>query len=104
MERDALLKEVKRAVAEVGPGAEISLYGSRARGHSHAESDWDFLILVDGTVSDERIDAIRHRLYEVGWACGQVLCSIVRSREQWSSRPLIDTPFHRNVKLEGIEL
>jgi predicted nucleotidyltransferase len=104
MDRDALLRQAKRTVLEVEPTAEVVLYGSRARGDSGTGSDWDFLILVDGPVDDERIDRIRHRLYEIEWASGEVLSSIVRSREQWGSQPLRDTPFHRNVELEGIVL
>ena len=104
MERDALLEKVKRVVAEVEPNAEIVLYGSRARGDSEVESDWDFLVLVDGFVDDTRVDRIRHRLYEIEWESDQILSSIVRSREQWNSLPLNKTPFHRNVELEGIVL
>ena len=104
MDRDTLLKEVKEAIREIEPTAEVVLYGSRARGDSGTGSDWDFLILVDGPVDDERVDRIRHRLYEIEWASGQILSSIVRSRQQWSSHPLRDTPFHRNVELEGITL
>jgi predicted nucleotidyltransferase len=104
MDRDALLKQVKDAVLEIEPTAGVILYGSRARGDSRVESDWDFLILVDGSVDDARIDRIRHRLYEIEWGAGQVLSSIVRSRQQWSSHPLNDTPFHSKVELEGIVL
>ncbi len=104
MDRDTLSKQVKEAILEIEPAAEIVLYGSRARGDSDAESDWDFLVLVDGPADDDRVDRIRHRLYEIEWESGQVLSSIVRSREQWSSQPLNSTPFHRNVELEGIVL
>jgi len=104
VEREALLEKIKRVVAEVEPEAEIILYGSRARGDSDAESDWDFLVLVDGFVDDARVDRIRHRLYEIEWESDQILSSIVRSREQWNSPPLNGTPFHRNVELEGIAL
>jgi predicted nucleotidyltransferase len=45
MLRAELLERVKQAVHEVEPEADIVLYGSRARGDAHAESDWDFLIL-----------------------------------------------------------
>ena len=31
------------------------------------------------------MDAIRHRLYEVEWECGEVISSIVRRREEWHS-------------------
>ncbi len=104
MDRDTLLTQVKEAVLGIEPTAGVILYGSRARGDSNADSDWDFLILVDGRVNDARIDAIRHRLYEIEWESDQVLSSIVRDREQWNSGPLNGTPFHRNVELEGIVL
>ena len=104
MNRDVLLRQVKQAVAEVEPEAEIVLYGSRARGDCDAQSDWDFLVLVEGSASDDRIDRIRHRLYEVEWESGEVLSAIVRSREEWGGQPLRGTPFHRNVEREGIVL
>ena len=57
VQRAELLERVKHAVHEVEPEADIVLYGSRARGDAHAESDWDFLILLDGEVDDARTDA-----------------------------------------------
>ncbi|MBL7152440.1 MAG: nucleotidyltransferase domain-containing protein [Phycisphaerae bacterium] len=104
MNREALLVHVKRAVHEVEPGAEVFLYGSRARKDCRAQSDWDFLILVEGAVSDERVDRIRHRLYEIEWDCDQVLCSVVRSREEWNSPRYKTMPFHQNVTADGILL
>jgi len=104
MDRGTLLAQVKDAVLGIEPTAEVILYGSRARGDSNADSDWDFLILVDGRVDDGRVDAIRHSLYEIEWKSDQVLSSIVRNRDQWNSRPLKGTPFHRNIELEGIAL
>jgi predicted nucleotidyltransferase len=52
MRRDVLLRKVKQAVGEVEPEAEIILYGSQARGDSNAQSDWDFLVLVDGHIAE----------------------------------------------------
>jgi predicted nucleotidyltransferase len=80
------------------------LYGSRARGEAHAESDWDFLILLDGVVDDRRIDAIRHRLYEIEWDCGEVLSSIVRSRQEWGSALQQATPFAKILREQGIRV
>jgi len=99
-----LLCQVKRAVCEIEPEAQILLYGSRAREDSDAQSDWDFLILVDGALDDERIDRIRHRLYEIEWDCDEVLCSVVRNREEWNSPRYRNMPFHQNVAAEGILL
>jgi predicted nucleotidyltransferase len=64
VKRDELLEYVKQTICEIEPDADIILYGSRDRGDARAESDWDFLMLLDGGVDDKRTDAIRHRLYE----------------------------------------
>ncbi len=104
MQRAELLKRVKQAVHEVEPAADIVLYGSRARGNAHAESDWDFLILLDGVVDDARTDAIRHRLYDIEWDGGEVLCSIVRSRQEWDSSLQQVTPFAKILREQGIRM
>jgi predicted nucleotidyltransferase len=104
MNKKELLEQVKRAIREIEPDAEIILYGSRAREDSNAQSDWDFLILLDGPVHDERIDNIRHRLYQIEWENDEVLCCIVRTREEWNSIRYVSMPFRQNVEREGIVL
>jgi uncharacterized protein len=104
MNQEKLLEQIRQAICEVEPDAEIILYGSRSRGDALSESDWDFLILVDGPLSDERTDRIRHRLYEIEWESGQVISSIVRSHEEWNSDLYQAMPFHQRVQQEGIRL
>ena len=104
MNRDELIEQVKKAVNEIEPDAEIILYGSRSRGDSTAESDWDLLILLDGTIDDERIDRIRYRLYEIEWHSGEVLSSIIRNRKEWHSFPYTTMPLYHKVENEGILL
>lgn len=104
VQRTELLARVKQAVHEVEPEADIVLYGSRARGDAHAESDWDFLILLDGVVDEARTDAIRHRLYDIEWDCDAVLCSIVRSRQEWGSSVQQVTPFAKTLREQGIRV
>ncbi|MFO7860178.1 MAG: nucleotidyltransferase domain-containing protein [Desulfosalsimonas sp.] len=104
MNREELLEKIRHAVSEVEPGAEIILYGSRSRGDAVSESDWDFVVLVDGPLSDARTDRIRHRLYEIEWDSGEVISSIVRSREQWNSDLYQAMPFHQQVEQEGVRL
>jgi predicted nucleotidyltransferase len=99
-----LLKQVKIAVQEIEPEAEILLYGSRARGDSTDQSDWDFLILVDGKVDDNRTDRIRHRLYEVEWETGEVISSIIRNKKEWKSSAYRSMPIYRVIEREGIAL
>ena len=104
MIRKDLLKEVKNAVQEIETGAEILLYGSRARGDSVDQSDWDFLILLEGKVNDKRTDQIRHRLYEIEWETGEVISSIIREKKEWNSRLYRSMPIHKVIEREGIVL
>jgi len=104
MSRDELLKQIKQAVRECEPNAEIILYGSRSRGDAVQESDWDFLILVDGHLNDERTDQIRHRLYEIEWESGEIISSIVRNREEWNSDLYQSMPLYQRVEQEGIKI
>jgi predicted nucleotidyltransferase len=104
MNQDELIEQIKQTVRKVEPEADIILYGSRSRGNAISESDWDFLILVDGPISDERTDRIRHRLYEIEWESGEVLSTIVRNREEWNSDLYQAMPFHQRVQKEGIRL
>ena len=87
MNQDKLLKQIKQAVLDIERDAEIILYGSRSRGDSVSESDWDLLILVNGEVNDDRINKIRYQLYEVEWKSGEIISSIIRNRNVWNSSP-----------------
>ena len=104
MKKDELIEKIKRTVHDTEPEAEIILYGSRSREDARTESDWDILVLVDGPITDERTDRIRHRLYELEWESGEVISSIVRSIEEWNSTLYQVMPFHQRVQEEGIRL
>ena len=104
MERQALLRNVKKVIHEIEPSAEVILYGSRARKDFTSESDWDFLVLLDGPVDDECADRIRHLLYESEWECDEVLCYVICSREEWNSPHYRAMPFHQNIEQEGIAI
>ena len=104
MNTSTLLGEVKTVIQEVEPTADVILFGSRARDQASADSDWDFLVLITGQADDARIDKIRHRLYEIEWASGEVLSSIVWSREEWDSEPYRFMPLHQEVERDGVRL
>ena len=101
MKGKQLLSQIKNAVHEIEPDADVILYGSRSRDEARLESDQDFLVLVNGTVDEDRIDSIRHRLYKIEWECGEVITCIVRCREDWDSPLYKNMPFHENVEREG---
>jgi predicted nucleotidyltransferase len=100
----ALGKHLKEVVHVVEPGAQIILYGSRARGDAQPDSDWDLLILLDGVVDLARERAIWHRLYPLELDLEEVLCPVVLSRQDWGSALYQAMPFHQNVDQDGLVL
>lgn len=96
--------QVKQVVSEIEPKADVILYGSRARGTSEGDSDWDFLILTATCPNRELKQEIRRRLYEIEWATGEVISSVIHGKDEWN-RPVFSlSPFHANVDHEGIRL
>lgn len=96
------VRRIKEAVLEVEPSAEVYLYGSRVRGDTHDESDWDFLILLDGPVTEQKKHAIRSRIYEVELDAEEVASLIFYRRSEWNGAQW--TPFRENVRREAVVL
>jgi uncharacterized protein len=96
-----ILSEIKRIVTEKDSTAKIYLYGSRSRGSSHKESDWDILILLDKEkITPEIEEAISFPLYDLEFETGEVISPMIYSEYEWNTRYRI-TPFYHNVMREG---
>ena len=100
----ALLEGCRDAVRALVPGAEVILYGSRARGDAGPESDYDLLVLVDGPVDWRLEDQIRQRLYGLELETGAVVTINAYNRSDWCSPLYRAMPFTQNVEREGIVL
>jgi predicted nucleotidyltransferase len=99
-----LTERIKKTILGLEPSAEIILYGSRARDDYREYSDWDFLILVDGRVDNDRADRIRRALFEIELDTDQIISSIVRDRQEWNSPRYSVVPLRMNIEQEGIRL
>ena len=100
----ALLHRIREAIHDVEPTAQVILYGSRARGDAHPDSDWDLLVLLAGPVDHRRTAAVRHRLYPLEVEADIVVSAMVLSDKEWNSPLAQAMPFHANVMREGVAL
>ena len=100
----SLLKKVQNKVHSLLPGADIILYGSRARLEADLESDWDFLILSDQQPDQQIVAELRDRMYELELESDTVLSTIVRSRDEWNSELYSILPFKELVERDGVVL
>ena len=99
------LRRYKAALDEQFPGIieELLLYGSKARGDDHADSDLDILII---TCDVDR--ATQRSMRWVGYllaATSSALPSImVYTRAAWDHSATMDSPFVREVEQDAVPL
>lgn len=97
---DAITGKARQIVPH---SAEVILFGSRARGDAHEDSDWDVLILLDKErITSQDIDDYTYPLRELGWSYNQCINAILYTKKDWNKS--ITSPFRQNVISEGVRL
>jgi predicted nucleotidyltransferase len=101
MGQEDFLQRIKKIVLEREQDAKIYLYGSRVKGTSHTESDWDLLILLKKDSITSGVEKnITDPLYDLELETGEIISPMIYSEQDWNSRYGI-TPFYNNVMREG---
>jgi len=79
------------------------LYGSRARGTEHADSDWDILILLNKEKEEfEDFGRYAYPITLLGAEYGQAILPQIYTKRQWESMSF--TPFYKNVEQDKVVL
>jgi len=99
-----LLQRCKEAIRQVVPDADVILYGSRARGDANEYSDYDILIIVNGSVDMALEERILDKIYPLELETCEVLTFIVYSTQDWNSPLYRAMPLHKNVDRDGVIL
>lgn len=99
-----ILSKIQSLGRQVVPkDSRLVLFGSRARGDFHDNSDWDLLILLNkDKISASDYDNITYPFAELGWQIGEMINPIIYTKSDWEKRNF--TPFYKNVMKEGITL
>jgi predicted nucleotidyltransferase len=104
MDQNQIQERIKKIIHDKDPKAIAYLFGSRARGDFHPDSDWDILILVDANpVTNEIEDNFRDDLYDIELESGQIISAFIYPKGYWKST-LFYSPLYKNVNKEGILL
>jgi len=103
-DKDNILGLVKQKVSALAPHARLSLFGSRATGNYHEDSDYDILIIVPQNEWNMSIkQEIENLLLEAGLTEGVFINAFVESKENWETDPGL-YPLYLNAEKEGILL
>ena len=97
------LAEYRRALSEHHPGAVVRMlvYGSKARGESHPDSDVDVLLNVKNDA-----DSLKRPLRDIGYelaATSDAVPSILAyTEDEWRERNEKGYPFQRAVERDAV--
>ena len=98
-----ILDAIRAKLKTVAPDARAILFGSRARGNSTQDSDWDILILLNkNKIETSDYDNVAYPLFELGWQMDEQFSIKLYTFNEWHKRSF--TPFYKNVEQEGIIL
>ena len=101
---DNQIERIRVTLTNVLPkGSAAWLFGSRARGDSRADSDWDILVVVDkDRLTFKDYSTITYPLTELGWDMGEEINPVMYTRQEWDEN--VNTPFRDNVERDAILL
>lgn len=95
------IKEVAQAI--IPKGGHVLLYGSRARGDAHEDSDWDILVILDKPkIEQDDYDHVVYPLTALGWRIGEMIIPVIYTSKEWKQCSF--TPFYKNVEQEAISI
>ena len=104
MDRQEFINRIKTSIKKKDPGADIYLYGSRARGDDRKDSDWDILVITPKEkITFEYESDIRDPIFDLELESGQIISLLVYSKSDWQNRQSI-SPLFKNVSKEGIRI
>lgn len=98
-----MIQAFKEKASQILPkGSRVALYGSRARGNTRPNSDWDLHILIPG---EEKLplslwDKYAWPFSEIGLYLNEEINPRLYSFAGWLNRSLL--PFYQNVEKDAV--
>ncbi len=92
-----IVRKIKKIVKGKVPSAKVYLYGSRAKGTSRDNSDWDILILLkDNILTSELETEISYSLFDLEIETGEIISPMIYSEKDWNRKYSV-APFYKNL-------
>lgn len=87
LDKGEILSKIKSLVKDEIPDAKVYLFGSRATGKVHEESDWDILILTSGKVDKSLKKKVHYKLSSISLKINDFIdCTFVNQKD-WNEAP-----------------
>lgn len=96
-----VLDELARRIRTRYPEARIWMFGSRARGDSAWDSDFDVCVVLK-TTSDEADEFVRDVAWEVGFENERIITTVILTIDGFENGPMSESTLIKNILREGI--
>lgn len=99
-----IANRIKERIHHADPAAKVILFGSRARGDTYKDSDWDILVLVENPMQTRSEDRkFRNQVFDLELEIEQPISVLVISMEEWLNN-YVYSSLYKCIKEEGILL
>jgi predicted nucleotidyltransferase len=95
-------EEIKSRISVSYPGTSFILFGSKARGDFHLDSDIDLLAIVDAELPWQEIDKVISDVYDVNLLFGTLFTVHIVSKQKWKTGHWSCFPLKESVEKEGV--
>lgn len=104
MQHSQVINNIKKLAKEVLPkGSTLYLFGSRARGDYHEDSDWDLLLLLDKPKMEfDDFQKYSYPFVTMGWEMGEDIRPHAYTKNEWFNGP--HSLFYYNVEEDKLVL
>lgn len=102
--KNKILNQIKDTIRDILPGAEVRLFGSRARSDSDSDSDYDILIITDQSFSTEEKFPIKTSIRKELLKTGIRTDILIQSRTEIDKKKSLPGHIIRNIMKEAILL
>jgi len=102
MDKAVVISKIRSTVLQIDRGADIILYGSRARGDYRTDSDWDFLILTSMPENNKTKTLFRNKLFDVELELEEPISTIIHNKNIWTEYEV--TPLYQIISKEGVRI
>ena len=97
----SILSALAARIRSSFPGAEVSAFGSRARGTAEPDSDMDICVVLPN-VNRRALSLVRQAAWEIGFENNRVITTIVLDNGQFRSGPLSESGLVAAIQRDGV--
>jgi predicted nucleotidyltransferase len=105
LDEQTWLEVYRQALTERYPGVVVRMliYGSKARGEAHPDSDVDVLLIVKNEAKPLK-RLLRRIGYELAATSDAVPSILAYTEDEWESRKHSGSPFHQTVERDAVSV